>query len=53
MKGSQPLNKMVNLVLSAEMNESVREVAGSNFSAWVREAIAEKLAKLEKEKLVV
>lgn len=53
MIGDEPLSKKLSIKLSEEMAARVHKVDGGNFAAWAREAIAEKLAKLEKEKLVV
>ncbi len=48
--GTEPMaKKVIGVRLPASMDASVRELAGDDLSQWIREAIAEKLARETKK----
>ncbi len=49
-QGPEPLaKKAVMARLPVSMDEKVRQLAGDNLSGWIREAIAEKIARETRE----
>lgn len=48
--GTEPMaKKVIGVRLPVSMDASVRELAGDDLSQWIREAIAEKLARETKK----